>query len=199
MSTMTRSAYGLDSGTDNDWWRRSLCAERGRDREAWVTAHGGLTADNREARRLCDQECPVRTACRDDMLNPRTPRPCQEIRAGWWWKATGQPDPNPDDAHLLPPSASGAPPKPSRNASRTGRAHQQRMESVQRLLNAGRMRLAGESAAAVALRCGYRTQTVHGAARILLYGADLVPLLEAGRMTIDAALQVVRERRDAAS
>jgi WhiB family redox-sensing transcriptional regulator len=72
VSTMTRTAWGMDSGGGGDWRDRAAC--RDEDPELFFPAAGAGSTLGRiqvaAAVRVCEH-CPVRTSCADEVQRTR--------------------------------------------------------------------------------------------------------------------------------
>lgn len=188
MSKLTRSAYGLTTDAD-EWYLRGLC--RGQNADWWVMNHGIPSSRNRRAIEFCGA-CPVRERCRDDML--ALPKPTGVIAGGWRWNAHAVPTPYPGDEHLLPrPVVSLVRKKPRRRGT-----NRPTPAAGRKFITAGRLRLTGVPRGAVAREVGCSPNYVDKAARVLTLAPELLPDLEAGRVSIETAVRRARERAVAA-
>lgn len=74
MAYQSRSAEVV-AGLDHDWQELAVCRpERGHDPAMWFSEDGRKLIDQWmtvEAKRICDQECPVAEACLDFALDAR--------------------------------------------------------------------------------------------------------------------------------
>jgi len=119
-TTMTRSAHGLDTGTDHNWRTQGACNKYNPD---WWTASLDDEATT-WARYICRTECPVQNACRNWADHNKTLAGGATYGGIYWCVATNGRPPR-QATHQPPPF----PPQDRAPRMRTG--HTRRTPSTQ--------------------------------------------------------------------
>lgn len=174
---------------DTDWRFHARCGNLARSGEAdpewWHTGAGALSGENRKAVRHC-LDCPVRVRCRDDALALARSdrRPVSTILGGWVWREMSLlPSPGDEDLAEEVPGYDPA-----------GRPRRSRIALDGRLFASARDYLDGVASDEVCRRHDVDQSSMRQGALILLGAPELVDDVEAGLMSIVAAMEVARSR-----
>lgn len=85
MANTAFAAWGLTTQLGDHWSAKAACGwlvkVRGVDADAWFPVGEKMSADNRDAARICWTRCPVRGECYESAVG----RADGEIRGGHWW------------------------------------------------------------------------------------------------------------------